>query len=133
MLFETGRDFDAAGIGPVGAGLLPIVRRPKTVVARRERQRVRAGKPDERAPRSSRIRPALPINLRRLGFPDDISIVFSDAVVDTGIDLYPVDPWPGQVPGLRAPEAGDRQLDFRFRDLDGDGTLSADRASTSTS
>jgi len=123
-LFETGSDLDGLGIGPTGAGLLPIVTQsPRQVQVDETRSGYRPG-----SPTNTRIKtlyqPVQPIDLRREGFPDDISVVFDDVVRDTGQLIFPIAAKPAKFLILAHTAGGDRQLDFRFRDLDNDGTLS---------
>ncbi len=53
LLFESGSDFAGAGVGPVGAGLLPVVTSP-ALDAALDSVRLREGSPDRRA--RSRVR-----------------------------------------------------------------------------
>lgn len=122
-LFDTGRDFDAAGIGPVGSGLLPILRTPRTVSVDADRTSFVAGSGSNARLRTE-YQPVLPINLRRPGFPDDITVTFADVVLDTGLAIFPIPARPAKFRIVAHTAGGDRQLDFRFRDLDADGTLS---------
>jgi hypothetical protein len=126
MLFETGTDFDAKGVGPTQAGLLPIVEIPPVVTVDDSATRWRAGSAtNARFLVNDRFAQSLSPNLRRPGFPDPISIEFDDAVLDTGII--------GISGGDRANPArfrviahtpqGDRKMKFRFRDADRDGTI----------
>ena len=66
----------------------------------------------------------LPNNRLRPGYPDDITIFFYDTVVDTSlaVPFYPATPARFEIIAHTA--EGDRRLDFRFRDRDGNGTLS---------
>jgi hypothetical protein len=65
-----------------------------------------------------------PISRIRPGFPDDITVEFSDVFVDTSITNFPLRALPAKFT-IRAHSAGgDQRLDFRFLDLDADGTLS---------
>ena len=62
------------GIGPVGAGLLPVDQHPDSGGDRRDAHRVRPGSADQRRAASGVPDRSLPINLRRPGFPDDITV-----------------------------------------------------------
>lgn len=66
----------------------------------------------------------MPQNVLRIGFPDDITITFSDVVQDTGLAIFPAPARPAKFKVIAHSTTGDRQLDFRFRDADNDGTLS---------
>ena len=58
----------------------------------------------------------LPINQRRPGFPDDITITFSDTVQDTGLAIFPVPARPAKFKIVAHTASGDLPLDFRFRE-----------------
>ncbi len=124
VLFETGTDFDGRGIGPVGAGLLPIVRTQATVEIDAERSGFIASSPTN-ARLQVLYQQSLDIDLKRPGYPDDITVVFSDTVQDTSISNSPVWPVrPARFTVVAHSPDGDRRMDFRFRDIDLDGTLS---------
>ncbi|MGH7741174.1 MAG: hypothetical protein ACRENS_04055, partial [Candidatus Eiseniibacteriota bacterium] len=127
QLFSTGTDFAAQGIGPVGDGLLPLVKRQ---IDSPEFDAATSGYAPG-SPTNTRLKvsydPVLSPNLRRPGYPDSISIVFDDVVRDTSVSTdfrYPSTPAKFRVIAHTA--GGDQQLDFRFGDLDvpKDATLS---------
>jgi hypothetical protein len=124
-LFNRGRDLTGQGTGPTGAGLLPIVATQATVQVDSARTGFAKGSPTN-ARLLTRYEPGLPINLRRAGFPEDVSIVFSDAVVDTSLEIFPLPALPAKFKAYAHPPEGDLELDFTFLDFDGDGTLSQD-------
>jgi hypothetical protein len=124
VLFSTGRDFNAQGIGPSGAGLLPLVQTQATVEIDTARTGFTPASPTDYRLQVSYL-PSAPINQRGIGFPEDITIFFDDAVRDTSIILGNLRvPRPAKYRLFAHTAAGDLQLDFRFNDLDGDGTLS---------
>ncbi len=119
VLFESGSDFDGQGVGPVGAGLLPIVTSP--AIAQLDSFRLREGSQTD-APFRVRLVPgagAVSQNQRALGYPDDISLVFHDDVVDTSLNARLA-----KFEVIAHTLDGDRRLDFYFTDLNGDRTLS---------
>ena len=121
VVFELGRDLDGAGIGPTGSGLLPVVHTLQSV----EVDTVASSfGPSARTNAALDVRyvEALPVNLRRPGFPEDLVITFGDAPLDTSLATIGA---PAIASHFRidAPESG-MQLDFRFRDVDENGTLS---------
>jgi hypothetical protein len=68
----------------------------------------------------------MPITLRRAGFPYDLSVTFSNTIIDTAEGAFPL-------PSFRKPvkfrviahtPAGDLHLRCKFSDLNGDSTLS---------
>lgn len=123
VFFDSGRDLDGAGIGPVGSGLLPVIHTQPSVSVDESRSGFVSGGPTNTRLMVS-YQPVLPINQRRPGFPDDISIVFHDAVVDTSLNLFPYPPRPAKFEVIAHGVDGDRRLDVGFNDVDLDGTLS---------
>ena len=122
MLFSRGTDFDGLGIGPTASGLLPVVTtRPVAVV-----DSVASG---FAGGSSSNVRlysfytGALSADLRRTGYPDDIRIVFSDGLVDTGLAWGPVPRSPARFRVYARTDTGDVRLPFRFRDYNRTGTI----------
>jgi len=109
----------------VGAGLLPYVSTQATVEIDSAGTGYRKGSSTNTKLLSS-YQPGLPINLRRGGFPEDVSIVFNDAVVDTSIGLFPNIPTPAKFKAYAHADSGDIELEFDFLDFDLDGTLSQD-------
>jgi len=127
-IFTTGADLTGEGNGAVGAGLQPIVNTPLTPEIDLAASGYTLG-----SPTNTRIKPlwqpGLSKNLRRVGYPDDLSIIFDDVVRDTGLALFPVAARPAKFRVIAHTPTGDAQLDFRFNDRDGNGTLSrADEA-----
>jgi hypothetical protein len=123
VLFKTGRDLEGLGIGPVGDGMLPVIRTQATVEVDTALTGFASGSPTDAVLRTS-YQKVLPINLRRPGFPDPITITFDDVVRDTSIAAFLFPARPAKFLVVAHTATGDRQLDFRFRDLDLDGTLS---------
>ncbi|TPW17711.1 MAG: hypothetical protein FD129_269, partial [bacterium] len=123
VLFTDGADFTASGTGAVGGGLLPLVTTLPSVQVDPS-SGYRPG-----SPTNTRIKvayqPTLSNNLNRPGYPDDITIEFSDTVLDTSINLIPFFlAKPAKFRVIAHKPEGDRQLDFKFTDGDNDGTLS---------
>jgi len=123
LIFETGNDFEGLGIGPVGAGLLPIVKTAASVAIDT------AGTGFEpNSPTDSHLAVAYsydnPINRVRPGFPDDITIFFYDTVIGTSLAFGTFPALPAKFEVIAQTAAGDQRLDFIFTDLDGDGTIS---------
>jgi hypothetical protein len=71
--------------------------------------------------------PTLSSNLRRTGYPDDISIVFDNVVRDTGIvGISGSDRAnPAKFYVVAHTDTGDVRMNFRFRDAGRDGTINA--------
>ena len=124
LCFANGHDFDATGLGSVGCGLLPLVTSIAEVRINTALSGLAPGSPTNVRIKTA-YQPVQPINLRRLGFPDDLSIVFDDVAVDTSIASGLFDPArPAKFRIFAHADTGDVQLDFVFRDRDGDSTLS---------
>jgi len=133
LLFADGTDFNASGIGPTGAGLLPEVRVPvpQYIVGVDSAQTGwRAGSTTTAQMRVNyQYVPTLSPNLRRPGYPYDLSVVFYDSVVDTGTTQnykFPSvnDTKPAKFHVIAHTPSGDVPMKFGFRDTDNDGTLS---------
>jgi hypothetical protein len=69
----------------------------------------------------------MPLNYKRFGFPEDITIRFSDQYIDTSVASFPFDPTPVKFTVLGHKKSGGQdvlhKLPFLFFDLDGNGTL----------
>jgi hypothetical protein len=121
-LFDGGGDLSGMGIGPVGGGVLPVITTPlETSVA--PSSGFEPGSPTNTRLRAT-YESSVPRNARRPGYPDDISILFSDTVQDTGLARFPFPARPAKFQIIAHGEAGDRRLKFQFVDNDANGTLS---------
>ncbi len=121
-LFPDGTDFQATGTGPVGEGLLPLVVSDSLV-----RVSPASGwEPGQHTNLKLKITPItiLSPNLRRVGYPDDITIKFFSTFVDTSILILPTPPKPAKFQVFAHTDSGDVQLKFSFRDTDNNGVLS---------
>ena len=125
LLFRWGRDFAAAGVGPVGGGLLPRVALTQPDVSiDADRTGFVVGSPTDAQVLASYL-VDLPNDRRRPGYPDDLTVTFFDEVVGTSLEQGTYDALPAKFTIVAHTADGDLPLDFRFRDLDLDGTLSA--------
>jgi hypothetical protein len=122
-VISNGYDLDGLGIGQVGAGLLPVIATPRTVLV--------DGQKSGFTPASAtnvRLKAAyqnvLPINFRRPGYPEDMTITFSDVPIDTSLSAIGLPARPIKFRVNAHTASGDRHLQVRFRDTDSDGTLS---------
>ncbi len=119
-----GADLSGEGGGSVGCGLLPVITTPLFPAIDQQ-----ASGFTPTSPTNSRLgvlyQPILSANFRRTGYPDNLSIIFDNVVRDTGIAIFPIPARPARFRVFAHLAPGDSiQLDFRFRDLDADGTLS---------
>jgi hypothetical protein len=122
-IFSTGHDFEAKGVGVVGDGLLPLVFSHPSVTV----DSVNSGYTPTSATNTRNkvtYNYSLSRNQIRPGFPEDIRIEFDDVVRDTGLRIGSVPRTPAKFRIFAETDSGDVQLDFRFRDINGDGTLS---------
>jgi hypothetical protein len=120
-LFSHGSDLDGEGSGPVGDGMLPIVQTPLLTTVDTNASGYESGFVTTTHLRATYL-PILDKNFYRSGYPDDIRIVFDDVVRDTGLAVS-ISARPAKFQVFAHSPGGDQQLDFRFRDTDGDGTL----------
>ncbi len=121
--FTTGHDFEGLGIGPSGKGILPVIWTPKTIIIDSLNTGFTSGS-NTNEKLKVRYAEALPISLKRPGFPDDVQIVFADEPVDTSLAAVGVPAKPARFRIFAKTDSSDIQLNFRFRDTDGDGTIS---------
>jgi hypothetical protein len=123
VLFDSGSDFDAQGVGQVGAGMMPLIRSDRAVSVDEVASGFSATSATD-AKLAVLYQIVLPINRLRPGFPDDIVIRFSDEVEGNSIAMpfWPARPARFTVAALT--RDGELPMNFRFRDIDGDGTLS---------
>ncbi len=125
-LFSTGRDFSGAGGGITGAGVLCIVHTPDTVGVDTSNTGFASGSATNQVfsvGYSPNVKQS--VNARRTGFPDDISITFSNVIIDKSTTddtvFFPGIPTKFRVVAHTA--TGDRRLEYFFVDADGNGTL----------
>ncbi|KAA3609201.1 MAG: hypothetical protein DWQ05_22975 [Calditrichaeota bacterium] len=123
VLFTNGYDLDGEGIGQVASGLMPVISTPKTIKV----DTVLTGF-TQSSSTNSRLKVSyqylLPINYIRPGYPDDITISFSDSPQDTSLPAIGLPARSANFSVIAHGDEADLRLKFRFRDLDGDGTLS---------
>ena len=124
LLFDTGTDLQGEGIGPVGSGLLPIVSVSTIVAIDSANTHWRTGSATTAKLIVTQLPDTLP-DFRRPGYPDDISVVFSNVVVDTTTAVGSVPAVPVNFHVIAHSPDGDRLLKFRMRDTNADQTLSA--------
>jgi len=118
VLFQTGDDFFGEGTGLSGAGVQPIVSTLPTVVVDSLRTGFAAGSSTNARLDVTYAGVSMPITLRRSGFPYDMTITFSNTVIDTAEGIFPL-------PSFRRPvkfrvvahtPQGDQHLRCRFVD-----------------
>ncbi|HQV30918.1 MAG TPA: hypothetical protein PKV71_03535 [Calditrichia bacterium] len=120
-LYSFGKDFRGEKRGPVGAGILVNVNTGRIPAMDTTNSGFRVGSSNLKLNVS--YAPALPTTLDRPGYPDDIEVVFGDTYLDTSIAAVSLPAKPAKLKVVAKTDSGDYQLNFRFRDLDNDGTL----------
>jgi hypothetical protein len=125
-VITNGYDLNGEGIGQVAEGLLPIITTPTTVLVDEEKSGFTASSTTNARLTASYQR-VLPVNLLRPGYPDNLTFVFSDVPMDTSLPALGLPAKPAKFQVFANTINGDMQLQFRFRDTDNDGTLSAGR------
>jgi hypothetical protein len=125
-LFLFGDDLEGKGVGPAGSGILPILSTIKTVeIDSVNSQLIRNS--NTNIPLAIRYAPAFPINLRRMGYPENIDIVFSNEFIDTSVAAVGAPSKPVKFTVFAKTDSGNIKLKFRFRDnnYSNDSTLNA--------
>jgi hypothetical protein len=103
--------------------LLPVIATPQVPSWDPVRSGFLAGSPTNVKFKGS-YQAVLSPNLRRPGYPDSLTIVFDAVVRDTALFVNPDAARPAKFQVFAHTATGDQPMDFAFRDLDGDGTLS---------
>ena len=113
-LITAGHDFDGAGSGQVGGGLLPIVQTPPAVLVDASSGFNRSLTDVEIEAKYVGTKSA---NLRRPGYPADLRIVFYDTVADTS-GIFPplIRRMPAKFKIFAKADTGWRRLAFGFDD-----------------
>lgn len=138
VVFTNGYDLDGKGTGQVGAGVLPMVWTPSTILVDSARTGYTATSTtntklkaifqdpiNEARPDRAQFRGGRMINYRRPNFPNDITVTFSDVPVDTSVDFgIGRAARPAKFRVVAHTPNGDVRLKFGMADLDRDGTLS---------
>lgn len=122
-VISNGYDLDGQGIGQVGSGLLPVIATPRTVLFDAQRSGFTASSTTN-ARLKGTYQKVLPINLFRPGYPENMTITFSDTPIDTSLSAIGLPARPAKFRAFAHTSEGDLRMKFRFRDTDGDGTLS---------
>ncbi len=120
LLFEEGHDLFGAGTGPVGSGLLPVVKSATQVFLDTDSSAWQPGSATgvKLVPSPLTSAPPIDPNLRRRGYPYDILIVFDDVVRDTSIKVSGSDViLPAKFRVLARTPEGDLPMKFTFRDI----------------
>ncbi|MGH7450822.1 MAG: hypothetical protein ACRENG_05720, partial [bacterium] len=120
VVFTNGSALEGKAVGQVGAGLLPVVNTPATAVIDPNRTGFTPAS-NTNVRFKTAYQKLQPINLRRAGYPNDLTITFADVPIDTSINFGFN---PARPVKFKVVAPGDTRLKFGFRDTDSDGTLS---------
>ena len=122
LLFEGGVDLAGEGSGPVALGIQPVVATPRRVQVDEDAS---GFTPTSTTDVSFAVtyQPALPIGLRRTGFPEDVEITFADTPISTSRAAIGQPAIPAKFRAVGA--VSGYVYPFFFRDLDGDNQLGA--------
>lgn len=129
VLFETGNDFDGKGTGVSGVGVQAIIWTLPTIVVDTLLSGFAPGSTTDAIldVSYSPSPTSLPITKRRLGFPYDMIVTFSNTIIDTAEGAFPL-------PSFRRPvkfrveavtPGGIQHLRCKFTDQNSDSTLSS--------
>ena len=122
VLFEDGTDFVSEGSGPVALGLQPLVSTIDVPTVDPDASGFTAGATSVEL--SGAYQPAIPATVRREGYPEDVVITFSDTPLSTSLPAIGQPATPAKFKAVGA--VSGYEYPFRFRDLNGDQTLSAE-------
>lgn len=122
VLIEEGDDLLGEGVGPVAAGLQPVITTPPTVEVDTLASGFTAASSTSTMLSATYLTP-LSINLRRPGFPEDVVLTFSDTPLTTS---RPAIGQPARAANFRAVGAtSGYEYPFFYRELNNNGTLDA--------
>lgn len=120
-LFTGAEEFEGRPVGPVGAGLQPVISTPSEVLFNPEASDYRNDSPAN-VGLKAQYSEVLPKNLRRPGYPEDLVITFGDQPLDTTLAAIGA---PSQPVHFKIETISGLQLDMRFRDTNADRMLNA--------
>jgi hypothetical protein len=124
-LFELGLDLLGEGSGPVGAGIFPTISTPKVVeIDTANTKFVRTS--GTNIPVEFRYSPSFPIGLKRIGYPENIDIVFSNVIVDTSVAGNGLQSKFVKFNIYAITDTGRQKLKFRFKDFNNSGSGTID-------
>lgn len=114
-LFLFGEDFDGRGAGPVGSGILPVIKTSSTIGIDSTNTMFISGS-GSNVKLNIRYSDVFPINFRRPGFPENIDIIFSDVVIDTSVadPINFIPARPVKFTAIAKTDTGDYKLKFTF-------------------
>ena len=125
-IFVNGNDLKALGQGPVGNGLMPLVKVSPTMGPDSANTGFLPSSKSNLVFSTRASATIVPPNAKRPNYPADYMIEFSDQVVDTSVGSVILPAVPTRFKIIAMPKDGspDFQADFRFYDTDGNQTMS---------
>jgi len=122
-VISKGTILDGQEIGQVGSGILPIINTPKTVLFN---STLSGFSPQSQTNTRLKLtyQEVLSINQFRPGFPDDLTVTFSDVPLDTSLPAIGRPAKPVKFRVVAQTDSGAYRLKTQFRDIDNDSTLS---------
>ncbi len=126
LLFKDETDMQGKGTGQIAAGILPVVTTLDTVQVDTVLSQFRAGVATNVRFSVKYQSAVLPVNLRRTGYPDNITVTFSNTYLDTclrGVGQY-LKAKPVKFKVTAHTDTGDVRLRFFLVDFNSDSTLS---------
>ena len=123
-LFELGIDLLGQGSGPSGAGIMPTIFTSEVTEIDSENTKL-ISVSGTNILLSIRYAPTFPIGLKRIGFPENIDIIFSNEIIDTSLAAAGVPARFVRFTVIAKTDSGDQKLKFRFYDNNsvGSGTI----------
>jgi hypothetical protein len=125
ILFNTGIDFAGLGTGISEAGILPVISTIPTYQIDTSTTGFR-GSSKTKIKLDVRYVGSWPVNYKRLYYPSNLRIRFSNTIIDTALAPNPLfgDPLPVKFTVVTPTDSGEQKVPFTFFDSNGDSTLS---------
>jgi hypothetical protein len=123
IFFDKGKDFTGAGNGPNGIGVQPVITTLQYPIVDTATSKFTATSVTNIRLKAEYLEPPSP-NARRVGYPSNITIQFSDAPLDTSLGNVLNPGKPTKVKVIAHTDSGDVKLKYRFTDKNADATLS---------
>jgi hypothetical protein len=122
VIFASGNVFDGSLRGQVGSGLQPVVYTLPTIEIDSSTGFTTSSTTNAKL--STEYVEIMPIGYKRFAFPVDLTVEFSNTIVDTSLAQFPFRALPVKFRVIAHTPTGDKRLKFFFGDLNRDSTLS---------
>jgi hypothetical protein len=123
-VFSFGKDFAGEGRGPVGSGLLPVLKTPEYPAVDSLRSGFRSGAGTNAKLRITNVDKDS-IDVQRPGYPNDFRITFGSTSLDTTLLSLYGDPMPVKFKVEAILATGPKKMQVYFLDANNDSTLSS--------